>query len=52
MKSVMYIWDNVIGKRELEWSFGKDKFKKNSFIEVSIVYVNGFIFRNNINMDC
>lgn len=41
MKSAMYTWDNAIGKRELEWSFGKVKSNKNNLTEVSIVYVNG-----------
>lgn len=36
----MYTWDNAIGKRELEWSFGKVKSQKTSLIEVSKVYVN------------
>lgn len=40
MKSAMYTWDDAIGKRELEWSFGKVTSKKNSLIEVSRVCVN------------
>lgn len=37
----MYTWENIIGKRELEWSFGKNKSQKTNLMEVSNTCIHG-----------
>lgn len=35
MNCVLYTWENVIGTRKLNWSYGKAMFEENNLIKVS-----------------